>query len=133
MLCSRVARAVLVMLAAVVPVAAQAQKRPLSQADWDRWQSINGATLSADGKWVAYTQNPRVGEGEFIVHSVAGGSEYRVNLGYTNRDNNTPGGERGRGAAPPGGEVAEDVAVVVAGAVGPRAWDPSARTANTRS
>ena len=91
------------MLAAVVPVAAHAQKKPLTQADWDRWQSINAATLSPDGKWVAYTQNPRVGDGEFIVHSVAGGSEYHVNLGYTNRDNNTPGGERGRGAAPAGG------------------------------
>src|SRR5262245_11717776 len=100
---SRCVCALLVALVAIVPSAAQAQKKPLTQADWDRWQTINGAALSPDGKWVAYTQNPRVGDGEFIVHSTAGNAEYRVNLGYTQRENNTPGGERGRGGAAPGG------------------------------
>lgn len=83
-----------------------AQKRPLTQEDWDRWQTIASPTLSPDGRWAAYTLNPRVGEGEFIVRSTSGSAEYRVNLGFTNRVNNTPGAERGRGGGaggpPPG-------------------------------
>src|SRR5688572_17992128 len=101
---NRTGRVLLVLLALPVGAAAQ-QKRPLQQADWDRWQSIGGAQLSPDGKWVAYTLNPRVGDGDFVVRSTTGTTEYHVNLGYTNRENNTPGGERGRagGGAPGGG------------------------------
>jgi dipeptidyl aminopeptidase/acylaminoacyl peptidase len=90
--------------ALVLPVhAAAQQKKPLTQADWDRWRSISGAELSPDGKWVAYTQNPRVGDGDFVVRSTTGTTEYHVSLGYTNRDNNTPGGERGRAGGGGGG------------------------------
>ena len=101
---NRIGRVLLVLLALPVGAAAQ-QKRPLQQADWDRWQSIGGAQLSPDGKWVAYTLNPRVGDGDFVVRSTTGTTEYHVNLGYTNRENNTPGFERGRagGGAPGGG------------------------------
>ncbi|NUQ12704.1 MAG: hypothetical protein HUU26_10335, partial [Gemmatimonadaceae bacterium] len=76
------------------------QKRPLTQADWDRWRSISGATLSNDGKWVAYTLTPQVGDGEFVVRSTSGTVEYRVPVGYIGRPNNTPGGERPRGGGP---------------------------------
>ena len=38
----------------VLATPALAQKKALTQADWDRWRSIQGATLSNDGKWVAY-------------------------------------------------------------------------------
>ena len=96
-------------LAAASPLAAQsaqAPKKALTQADWDRWQAIASPTLSPDGNWAAYTLNPRVGDGEFIVRSTGTAAEYRVNVGYTNRENNTPGAERGRGGAaggpPPG-------------------------------
>src|SRR5688572_22483223 len=91
----------LAILLLALPAALAAQKRPLSQADWDRWRSIAGAELSPDGKWVAYTQNPRVGDGDFVVRSTGSATEYHVNVGYTNRDNNTPGAERGpRGGGP---------------------------------
>ncbi|MGH7460914.1 MAG: hypothetical protein ACREMA_07790, partial [Longimicrobiales bacterium] len=86
-----------------LPAGAAAQKKPLNQADWDRWRSIGGAVLSPDGKWVAYTQNPRVGDGDFVVRSTAGTTEYHVNVGYTNRENNTPGFERGRAGGGGGG------------------------------
>jgi hypothetical protein len=81
----------------VVPFAARAQKKVLTQADWDRWRSIQGATLSNDGKWLAYTLSPQVGDGEFVVRSTTGTQEYRVPVGYIGRPNNTPGGERAGG------------------------------------
>ncbi|HVZ49522.1 MAG TPA: hypothetical protein VG916_12115, partial [Gemmatimonadaceae bacterium] len=89
---------------AAAPFALHAQqKRPLTQADWDRWETIASPTLSPDGKWAAYTLNPRVGDGTFVVRSTGAATEYRVDLGFTNRENNTPGALRGRGGAPAGG------------------------------
>ncbi len=93
-----VRRACALLFLVATTVTAQS-KKPLTQADWDRWQTIAAPTLSPDGKWAAYTLNPRVGEGEFVVRSTSTSSEHRVNLGYTNRENNTPGAERGRGGA----------------------------------
>ena len=81
----------------VLATPAIAQKKALTQADWDRWRSIQGATLSNDGKWVAYTLSPQVGDGEFVVRSTTGTTEYRVPVGYIGRPNNIPGGERARG------------------------------------
>ena len=92
----------LALLLVAGPVAAHAQKKVLTQADWDRWRSIQGATLSADGKWVAYTLSPQVGDGEFVVRSTSGSTEYRIPVGYISRPNNTPGGLRAA-AAPAGG------------------------------
>ena len=58
------------------PLLAQsAQKKPLTQADWDRWRSINNPTLSNDGKWDAYTLQPQVGDGEFVVRATSGATE----------------------------------------------------------
>jgi dipeptidyl aminopeptidase/acylaminoacyl peptidase len=89
--------------ALLLSVPALAQKKALTQADWDRWQSIQGATLSNDGKWVAYTLAPQVGDGEFVVRSTTGTTEYRVPVGYIGRPNNVPGGERARGGGAGGG------------------------------
>jgi dipeptidyl aminopeptidase/acylaminoacyl peptidase len=79
-------------------LAAQAPKRPLTPADWDRWRSITGTTISADGRWVAYTLRPQAGDGEFVVRATSAPTEYRIPLGYIARPNNTPGGARGGGA-----------------------------------
>ncbi|HEX3927430.1 MAG TPA: prolyl oligopeptidase family serine peptidase [Gemmatimonadales bacterium] len=88
---------VLVFVAATSRLTAQAAKKALTQADWDRWQSIQAPTLSADGKWVAYTLAPQVGDGEFVVRSTSAATEYRVPVGYISRPNNTPAGLRGAG------------------------------------
>ena len=58
------ARALLV-AALPLPLLAQntTQKKALTQADWDRWRSIQNPTLSNDGKWAAYTLSPQVGDG----------------------------------------------------------------------
>jgi hypothetical protein len=88
-------RALLVSLV-LFPLAAHAQKRVLTQADWDRWKSISGAALSNDGKWAAYTIAPLVGDGELVVRSTSGSAEYHVPRGYLGRPNNTPGALRPR-------------------------------------
>lgn len=98
---TRLSECVLATLVLATP--ALAQKKALTQADWDRWRSIQGATLSNDGKWVAYTLAPQVGDGEFVVRSTTATTEYRVPVGYISRPNNTPGGERARGGGPGGG------------------------------
>ena len=72
-----------------------APKKVLTQADWDHWRSISGATLSNDGRWAAYTLIPQVGDGELIVRSTQGNTEYRVPRGFLGRPNNVPGGLRG--------------------------------------
>ncbi len=85
------------------PLTADAQKKALTQTDWDRWRSIQGATLSGDGRWAAYTLSPQVGDGEFVVRSTTSATEYRVPVGYIGRPNNTPGGARGAAAGAGGG------------------------------
>ncbi len=91
------------LLLSLAPLAVHAQKKALTQADWDRWRSIQGTAISADGKWVAYTLSPQVGDGEFVVRSTSGPTEYRVPVGYIGRPNNTPGGLRAGGGAGGGG------------------------------
>jgi hypothetical protein len=92
---SRSSASALLLAALPLPLLAQsAQKKALTQADWDRWRSINNPTLSNDGKWAAYTLQPQVGDGEFVVHATSGTTEYRVPVGYIGRPNNVPGGLR---------------------------------------
>jgi dienelactone hydrolase len=89
-----------------LPLGAQtAPKRVLTQADWDLWRSISGASLSSDGKWVAYTLIPQVGDGELIVRSTQDNTEYRVPRGFLGRPNNVPGGLRRTGAGTGEGEL----------------------------
>ena len=77
------------------PLEAQGSKPALTQADWDRWESIAGATLSTDGQWAGYTLRPQVGDGIYIIRSTTGDTEHRIALGYISKPNNTPGGNRG--------------------------------------
>src|SRR5947208_10499683 len=78
-----------------LPIVAHAQKKVLTQADWDKWKSINAPALSNDGKWAVYTLIPQVGDGELVIRSTSGNTEYRVPRGYLGRPNNVPGGLRG--------------------------------------
>lgn len=84
----------------VLPASAPAQKRALTQADWDRWKSITGAALTNDGKWAAYSIAPLVGDGELVIRSTSTVTEYRIPRGYLGRPNNVPGGLRPRGGNP---------------------------------
>src|SRR5688500_3506867 len=106
---SRLSAGALLFAALPFPLLAQqvaqnvSQKKALTQADWDRWRSIQGAALSNDGKWAAYTLSPQVGDGEFVVRPTTGATEYRVPLGYISRPNNTPGALRPPQGGPGGG------------------------------
>jgi dipeptidyl aminopeptidase/acylaminoacyl peptidase len=104
------AAALLILAAAAAAVGAQAPKRALAPADWDHWRSITGTVVSPDGKWVAYSLTPQVGDGEFVVRATSGTTEYRVARGFIGRPNMTPGsaGGRGRGGGVPGGEISAD-------------------------
>ncbi|HTE47570.1 MAG TPA: hypothetical protein VK636_20170, partial [Gemmatimonadaceae bacterium] len=86
-------------VALLLPVAAQAQKKTITPADWDKWKSISAPALSNDGKWAAYTLLPQVGDGELVIRSTSGPTEFRVPRGYLSRANNTPGGLRAAAAA----------------------------------
>ena len=102
-------RSLSVLLLVGFPLAAQAPpsppaKRPLTQADWDRWRSITGAALSNDGRWAAYTLVPQVGDGELVVQSTSGTTEYRIPRGFLSRPNNVPGGLRPPAGANPEAE-----------------------------
>lgn len=105
-------RAALALFVVVAPAAAQGpvSKRVLTQADWDRWRSISGTALSTDGKWALYTLIPQVGDGELLIRSTQGATEYRVPRGYLGRPNNVPGGLRG----PAGGTGEADPATAPA-------------------
>ena len=87
--------AVVSTIVVALPSVAQAQKKALTQADWDKWKSISSPTLSNDGKWAAYTLIPQVGDGELVIRSTTGATEYHVPRGYLGRPNNIPGGLRG--------------------------------------
>ena len=60
-------------------------KKAMTQDTYDEWRTIQGATLSGDGKWAVYTLTPVVGDGEVVVRSTSGPTEYRATRGYTGR------------------------------------------------
>ncbi|MEP6730792.1 MAG: prolyl oligopeptidase family serine peptidase [bacterium] len=97
----RFSRCLFVSALAVTPLVAHAQKKALTQADWDKWKSIQGAAISNDGKWALYSLVPQVGDGELVVRATQGATEYHVPRGYLGRPNNVPGGLRPRATGNP--------------------------------
>ena len=65
--------------------ASVAAPRPLTQRDYDRWITPQGTVLAHDGRWVAYTLVPQVGDGSLVVRATHGTTEYRVPRGYVGR------------------------------------------------
>ncbi len=102
---SSLVHAAVLLIVAASSAAAQATKRSLTPADWDHWRSTTGTAMSQDGKWVAYSLTPQVGDGDFVVRSTTGGTEYRVPRGFIGRPNMTPGFTGGRGGGGGGGGV----------------------------
>ena len=95
---------------AVAPHAVNAQavatKRALTPADWDRWRSIAGAAISNDGRWAIYSLVPQVGDGELVVRSTQGATEYHIPRGFVGRPQMVAGG---RDTVPlPAGQLTAD-------------------------
>ncbi|MGH9769750.1 MAG: hypothetical protein ACREAB_20190, partial [Blastocatellia bacterium] len=73
-------------------------KRPLTHQDYDSWRSIQGQTLSRDGKFIAYALAPQDGDGEIVVRNLATGVEWRHGRGWRPP---TPAPEGGETPGPP--------------------------------
>ncbi|HJQ25152.1 MAG TPA: prolyl oligopeptidase family serine peptidase [Blastocatellia bacterium] len=84
------------------------QKRPLTAADYDAWRSIQGQTLSRDGKYLAYALVPQDGDGEVVVRHLESGKEWRAGRGAApvNPPQPVPGAEPPTGPPPFAGRPA---------------------------
>ncbi|NUO64886.1 MAG: S9 family peptidase [Gemmatimonadaceae bacterium] len=113
------------------PLAAQQPgKRVLTQADWDVWKSIVGTTVSPDGKWIAYSIAPQVGDGELVVRATTSATEYRVPRGYIGRPQLVPNADSSWTAPPP--QWTADSRHVLALTYAPRAAFEQARRAKKK-
>jgi hypothetical protein len=84
-LISSACRALALVLVGSALALAQSAKKPITQDIYDSWRALSGPSLSPDGKWTAYTAGPVVGEGELVVRSTSGATEFRVPRGFTGR------------------------------------------------
>ena len=66
-------------LAFLAPLAAD--KRPLTENDFDSWRHIQNQTLSNDGHYLAYALFPQQGDGELVVRDLRSGVEIRQPIG----------------------------------------------------
>src|SRR5262245_18902941 len=69
-------------------------KRPLTHQDYDGWRSIQGQTISRDGKFIAYALMPLDGDGESVVLKVSTGAAWRYGRGWRPPTPPTDGDER---------------------------------------
>ncbi|HVB31937.1 MAG TPA: prolyl oligopeptidase family serine peptidase [Gemmatimonadaceae bacterium] len=122
--------AAVLVIASAAALGAQAPKRLLTPTDWDHWMSITGTVISNDGHWVAYSLTPQVGDGELVLRTTTGATEYRLPRGFIGRPVMTPGaaptGRGGRGGVP-GGQIAPNSKYAVALTYAPMAAFDSAR------
>lgn len=110
--------------------AAPAAPRPLTQADYDRWNNVVTPTLARDGRWLAYTRAPQVGDGELVVRATGAATEYRVPRGFVGRPQLVPNADSAWTAPAPA--FAADGRVVAALTYAPRAEFERARRAKRR-
>src|ERR1035438_3244950 len=93
-------RALALLLLVSAAAFAQTAKKPITQDTYDSWRALTGPALSPDGKWTAYTAGPVVGDGELVVRSTSGGTEFRVPRGFTGRPQMQPNADSGFTDAP---------------------------------
>ena len=85
-----------------------AGKKAITQDTYDEWRTIQGAALSADGKWAVYTLSPVVGEGEVVVRNTSSATEYRATRGYTGRPQLMPAADSAALFAPAPAQFSAD-------------------------
>ncbi|MBW7935434.1 MAG: hypothetical protein H3C62_17860, partial [Gemmatimonadaceae bacterium] len=127
---SVVARAVL-LCALAAPLAAQG-KKPITQDTYDLWRSIQGATLSPDGKFAMYTLSPVVGDGDVVIRSTATGTEYRFARGYTGRPQLMPAADSAAIFTAPPAQFSAGSTIAAFMTYAPRAEFEAARRARPR-
>jgi dienelactone hydrolase len=125
----------LALLVCVSTASAQstAGRRALTPEDWDRWRSITGTTVSADGNWVAYSLVPQVGDGELVVRATRGTQEWRVPRGFIGRPQLIAGFQGDSTAAPVPPAFTPDGKWVIAQTTLPRAAYEAAMRRNRRT
>lgn len=64
-----------VFLLVTLAFVAQANKRPLDSAAYDRWELVQDVALTADGGVLTYRIVPQVGDGRLVVRRTADGAE----------------------------------------------------------
>ena len=70
----------------VFPTIAVAQeKRPLDHDVYDSWNNIQGQAISADGRWVLYTEDPQEGDAELHVRDLRSNVDHVVPRGESAR------------------------------------------------
>ncbi|MBC8153084.1 MAG: PD40 domain-containing protein, partial [Bacteroidetes bacterium] len=57
-------------------------KRPLTHADYDRWQSVRSEKMSDNGRWICYQIDPQEGDGVLELKSADGTKTTRFPRGY---------------------------------------------------
>jgi dienelactone hydrolase len=63
-------------------VHASAQKKPLTHAVYDGWQSINERYISNNGKWVVYTITPQEGDATLVIQAIDRSYRKEIPRGY---------------------------------------------------
>jgi dipeptidyl aminopeptidase/acylaminoacyl peptidase len=61
---------------------ATAQKKPLTHAVYDGWQSINERYISHDGKWVVYSITPQEGDATLVIQATNNSYRKEIPRGY---------------------------------------------------
>ena len=56
-------------------------KRAVTHDDYDKWTSLRGTKYSRDGKWLAYSINPHIGDGTMYIREVDGDKVYEFARG----------------------------------------------------
>ena len=113
------------------PLAAQA-KRAITQDTYDQWRTIQGATLSPDGKFTMYTLSPVVADGQVVIRATGADTEWRFARGYTGRPQLQPAADSAAlfSAPPPQFSAGSTTAAFITYA--PRADFEAARKAKPR-
>ncbi len=71
--------------------------RPIGLDDIIAWKTIGSATVSTDGRWLAYRLSPHEGDGEIVIRSTQGDKELRFPAGEVP----LPAEDAGAGGGPP--------------------------------
>ncbi|MCF8364715.1 MAG: prolyl oligopeptidase family serine peptidase [Bacteroidales bacterium] len=59
-----------------------AQKRPVSQSDYETWKVLVSPIISNNGQWVAYEVNPQQGDGWLYIYNTIDGNYDSISRGF---------------------------------------------------